>query len=74
MVENAQIQLNHIIEAINKGILTGYDKYPEKIKMALAVESKNKINVNISKVDLDLAKRNRVLRQQKYVEEKRQKV
>lgn len=73
MIDNAQIQLNRIIDYINKGILTGYDKYPEKIKTALAIESKNKISVDVNKLDLDLAKINRVLRQQKYIEKKRQK-
>ena len=73
MIANAQIQLNRIIDYINKGLLTGYDKYPEKIKTALLIESKGKINVDIKRLDLDLAKVNRILRQQKYIEKKRAK-
>ena len=71
MVENTQLQINKIIDYINKGILTGYDDYPQKIKSALAIESKNKIDIDVNKLDIAKAKSNRTLRQQEYIEKKK---
>lgn len=71
MIRNSQIQVNRVIDFINRGILTGYDKYPQEIKKALDIESKGKIDVNIDKFDIAKAKTNRSLRQQKYIEKKK---
>ena len=71
MVENEQLQMDKIIYFINNGILTGYDKYPQEIKKALQVESKNAINIDISRLNPEQAKLKRKLRQLLYVETKK---
>lgn len=75
MVKNTQKQIDKIIYFINKGILYGYDNYPAAIKEGLNIESggskhkRGKIFVDISKLDLEQARINRQLRQQKIVED-----
>ena len=73
MPENEQLQINQIIYYINQGILTGYDDYPPKIAKALDIESKGNIKINIDKLDLKKAKENRKIRQNIYVENKKNK-
>lgn len=79
MPQNAQRQMDVMIRHINRGELIGYDAWPDKIKVVLNQESggskkrKGKINVNIGKLDTDLAIRNRELKKKHYIEENRKK-
>ena len=71
MIKNEQLQMDKIIYFINSGILTGYDKYPEEIRKALLVESKNAIDIDISKLNLEQARMKRKMRQSLYIETKK---
>lgn len=68
MPKNTQRQMDIMIRHINRGDLTGYDEWPDKIKVALNEESggssrrKGKINVNVGGLDRELAKRNRIFK------------
>lgn len=79
MPKNTQRQVDTMIRYINKGDLIGYDDWPNKIKIALNMESgatkkhNGKIDVNIGMLDIDSAMRNREKRKKHYIEERKNK-
>lgn len=79
MIKNTQNQIDTMIRHINRGELSGYDEWPEKIKVVLNEESggstqqKGKINVNVEQLDRELAKKNRGIRKHQIFEEEQMK-
>lgn len=71
MVHNSQRQINKIIYYINQGLLKGHDFYPNTIKKALGTESGNKIIIDITKLNTDMAKANRDIRLLEYKAQKK---
>lgn len=65
MPANTQKQINMIIQLINAGVIIKHDDYPKSIKQVLNKESggsknhKGKINIDISKLDINKARMNR---------------
>lgn len=63
MIRNTQTQVDQVIAAINRGELAGYDTWPAEIKENLKIESKGLLDIDISKLDLNAAKKNRHARE-----------
>ena len=72
MIANTQRQMDKIIYFINKGILLNHNDYPEAIKQRLNIESggttktRGKIYLDTSALDINQAKVNRKLREEKF--------
>ncbi|MBS4760343.1 MAG: HNH endonuclease [Clostridium sp.] len=59
MPQNIQKYLDRVIKFINKGILIGYDKYPQQIRRAVEDESDKKINLIFNTLNIIEAEKNR---------------
>lgn len=73
MPENTQKQIDEICDYINKGILEGYDTWPNDIKEPLGDESEGLIVIDSSKLNLSEAKANRTEKMAAYIEEQKKK-
>lgn len=73
MPENTQQQIDEICDYVNRGILDGHDTWPNDIKKALEDESEGLIVINTGKLNAKLARENRQIRLNEFIEKQRRK-
>ena len=71
MPDNTQKQIDEICDYINNGVLEGYDTWPNDIKTPLGDESEGLIVIETDKLNPELARKNRAIKLEHFVEEQK---